>query len=62
AVQQMSEGEAHVFAKHANMIVNMGQATSEDVLKLAARMKQAVADKFDLTLVEEVRYLSDATI
>jgi UDP-N-acetylmuramate dehydrogenase len=58
----MSEGDAHVFAKHANMIVNMGKATSEDVLKLAARMKEAVAEKFDLTLVEEVRYLSDTTI
>ncbi len=62
AVQQMSEGDAHVFTKHANMIVNMGQATSEDVLKLAARMKEAVAEKFDLTLDEEVRYLSDTTI
>ncbi len=60
-VQQMHEGDAHVFAKHANMIVNTGKATSQEVLTLAARMKQAVSEKFDLTLIEEVRYLSDAT-
>ncbi len=60
-VQKMHEGDAHVFTKHANMIVNAGQASSADVLALAARMKKAVADKFDLKLIEEVRYLSDAT-
>ncbi len=55
--KDMSEGDARVFAKHANMIINSGQATSADVLKLAARMKRAVQEKFGVQLVEEVRYL-----
>ena len=50
-------GDARVFPKHANIIVNAGQATSADVRTLAARMKQAVMDKFDVELQEEVRYL-----
>ncbi len=57
--KEMHEGDAYVYAKHANMIINRGRATSEDVLKLAARMKQAVAEKFQVALVEEVRYLAN---
>ena len=55
--KSMSEGNARIFAKHANMIINVGGATSADVLKLAARMKMAVQEKFGVHLVEEVRYL-----
>lgn len=57
--KDMREGGAYVFAKHANMIINGGHATSDDVLKLAARMKKVVAEQFQLTLIEEVRYLTD---
>jgi UDP-N-acetylmuramate dehydrogenase len=55
--KSMHEGDARVFEKHANMIVNGGQATSDQILRLAARMKQAVLEKFGVTLLEEVRYL-----
>jgi UDP-N-acetylmuramate dehydrogenase len=55
--KDMSVGDARVFPKHANIIVNAGQATSADVRTLAARMKQAVSDKFGVELQEEVRYL-----
>ncbi len=55
------EGDAQVFPRHANMIINRGRASSSDVLALAARMKQAVRQKFGLALQEEVRYLGDAT-
>jgi len=55
--KDMSEGDARVFAKHANMIVNAGHATSAEVLKLADRMKKAVLEKFGVRLEEEVRYL-----
>ncbi len=55
--KDMQEGDARVFAKHANMIVNTGRATSADVLRLAARMKKAVREKFQVELLEEVRYL-----
>jgi len=50
-------GDAAVFEKHANIIVNEGCATSADVLTLAARMKAAVQQKFGVLLEEEVRYL-----
>lgn len=56
-VKNMSEGDARVFDKHANMIINTGAATSADILRLAARMKKAVRDQFGIDLIEEVRYL-----
>lgn len=55
--KDMREGDARVFPKHANMIINGGRATSGDVLRLASRMKKAVLDKFGVELVAEVRYL-----
>lgn len=53
----MREGDAAVFARHANIIVNLGHAGSGDVRRLAGRMREAVRDRFGVTLVEEVRYL-----
>ena len=58
APRTCAKGDARVFAKHANIIVNAGRATSADVLQLAARMKKAVREKFGVELVEEVRYLT----
>jgi UDP-N-acetylmuramate dehydrogenase len=55
--KEMAEGGARVFAKHANMIINAGGATSDDILRLAARMKEAVRERFGICLIEEVRYL-----
>ncbi len=51
-------GDAAVFAKHANIIVNLGRARCSDVLALAARMKEAVATAHGERLSEEVRHLS----
>jgi UDP-N-acetylmuramate dehydrogenase len=53
----MREGDARVFERHANIIVNGGRATCADVLRLAARMKLAVKERFGVDLVEEVRRL-----
>lgn len=53
----MHEGDARVFERHANIIVNTGRATCADVLRLAARMKLAVKERFGVDLVEEVRRL-----
>lgn len=55
--KEMSEGDARVFPGHANMIINAGRASSAEVLTLAARMKNAVREKFGIHLEEEVRYL-----
>lgn len=53
----MREGAAAVFARHANIIVNLGGARSDEVRRLAARMRQAVRERFGVLLQEEVRYL-----
>ncbi len=55
--KEMSEGDAQVFSGHANMIVNTGEATCAQVKMLARRMKKAVAEKFQVDLIQEVRYL-----
>ena len=50
----LSVGGAKVFEKHANIIINAGNATSGDIRKLADIMKQRVLDKFGIILEEEV--------
>jgi UDP-N-acetylmuramate dehydrogenase len=59
----MREGGAAVFDRHANIIVNAGDATSADVLRLADRMRTAVRERFRVELEPEVRHLGprDAT-
>ena len=52
-------GDAMVFAKHANIIVNAGHATAREVLELAAEMKRRVREKFSVELEEEVMFLGD---
>ena len=52
-------GDAMVFAKHANIIVNAGHATARDVLELAEIMKARVREKFGVTLEEEVMFLGE---
>jgi UDP-N-acetylmuramate dehydrogenase len=52
-------GDAMVYAKHANIIVNAGRATAKDVLTLAATMKARVLEKFGVTLEEEVMFLGE---
>jgi UDP-N-acetylmuramate dehydrogenase len=50
-------GDAMVFAKHANIIVNAGRATAREVLELAAEMKRRVQEKFGVLLEEEVMFV-----
>ncbi len=52
-------GDAMVFAKHANIIVNAGHATAGDVLALAEEMKRRVRERFGVTLEEEVMFLGE---
>ena len=47
-------GGAQVYEKHANIIVNRGNATSSDIRKLAYIMKGRVSEKFGILLEEEV--------
>jgi UDP-N-acetylmuramate dehydrogenase len=50
-------GDALVFPKHANILVNAGRATATDVLTLAEVMKARVRAKFGVELEEEVMFL-----
>ncbi len=56
-VKGLQFGGAKVWENHANFIVNTGNATSEDVLKLMYEMKQRVKEKFNINLVPEIVYL-----
>ena len=52
-------GDAMVFAKHANILVNAGRATAREVLELAEEMKRRVREKFGVELEEEVMFLGE---
>lgn len=51
------EGDAIVSRKHANFIVNAGQARSADILRLIARVRNAVADHTGHRMRCEVRFM-----
>jgi len=50
-------GGAGVSDVHANFIVNLGNATTDDVLQLVSTIKTKVRDEFGLKLDEEVQYV-----
>lgn len=52
-------GNAEVYQKHANFIINKGGAKCEDVIKLAQILKQRVKNKFGVLLEEEVVCLKE---
>ena len=56
--KQLNVGEAAVFSKHANIIINRGNAKAKDVKKLARILKDRVKDKFGIGLQQEVIYIS----
>ncbi len=49
-------GKAQISEKHANFIINLGRAKSEDVIKLIKTIKQKVKNKFGIKLEEEIQY------
>ena len=57
--KEMRIGDAKVFSKHANIIINAGNATSEQVKTLARILKEKVKERFNIELEEEVIYLGE---
>jgi UDP-N-acetylmuramate dehydrogenase len=57
--KEISIGDAAVFEKHANIIVNRGSARSKDIRQLADILKEKVKLKFDIELQEEVISLGE---
>ena len=55
--KQMAVGDAAVFEKHANILINRGNATARDMLTLEARLKQKVFERFGVALDPEVRFV-----
>jgi len=49
-----SAGGAQISEKHANFIVNRGNAKADDVLALIAQIKAAAKEKFAVDLKEEI--------
>jgi UDP-N-acetylenolpyruvoylglucosamine reductase len=52
----MREGGAHVFEKHANIVIAGPGAMAREVARLTSRMAAAVKEKFGLDLEPEVRF------
>ena len=50
-----------VWDKHANFIVNKGNATSEDILELMVKMQKAVKDAFTIELTPENIFVGNKT-
>lgn len=55
----MRIGGAEVSRKHANFIVNTGDATAADILNLIRAVRQLVKDKYELDLHPEVRIVGE---
>lgn len=50
-------GDAQVSVKHANFILNLGEAKAHDVLKLMTRMQHTVRRKFKVKLEPELKIM-----
>lgn len=52
-------GGAHLFDKHANIIIAEPDATASDVFQLTVKMSKAVHDKFGFSLVREIKLIGE---
>ena len=50
-----------VWDKHANFIINKGNATSEDVLEMMVKMYQAVKNMYTIELTPEIIFIGNKT-
>ena len=50
-------GGAQVSEKHANHIVNVKNASADDIIQLISLIKMKVRDEYGIELQEEVRYI-----
>ena len=50
-------GDAQISPKHANVIVNNGSATAQDVLELMLSVRRAVQHRFGVELMPEVELM-----
>ncbi len=55
------EGGVKVSEKHANFVINTGNATSLDVSRLMHRMHSGVKERYGYDLIAEIRYIGIPT-
>jgi len=55
----LRHGDAQISDKHANFIVNLGQAKASDVLWLMQQAQETVANQFNVHLETEVRIVGE---
>ena len=60
-VKEFEAPNVKIWEKHANFIVNKGDATSEDVLEMMVRMHNAVKDTYTIELRPEIIFIGDKT-
>lgn len=60
-VKNFEVGGAKVWDKHANFIINTGDATSTNVLELMFKMYTKVKEKYKIELVPEIKYFGEKT-
>lgn len=53
----LTQGRAQISPQHANFIVNLGKASSKDVLSLIDLIRKEVEIKFNIDLEPEVKYV-----
>ena len=56
-----SEGGVSISPKHCNFIINTGNGTSTDILKLMWRMKASIKQHYNLDVYPENKFVGDAT-
>ncbi len=54
---ELSVGDAIVSYKHANMIVNQGNATTQEIVTLARTMQTMVFNKYGIVPQPECRFI-----
>lgn len=60
-VKAFKNNNVAVWEKHANFIVNLGDASSEDVLELMVKMQKSVKDIYTINLKPEIIFIGNKT-
>ncbi len=55
--KELAIGDASMYEKHANILINRGAATARDVLALTSELHRRVRERFGIELEAEVIYL-----
>ena len=52
-------GDAEISTKHAGFVINKGNATAEDILKLIEHVKKVTYEKFGKELSLEIQIMGE---